>query len=143
MKINTSRQFHQAGYTLLEIMLVVGIIILLLGAAVFKLMGNMEAAQIARVRADLSTFTTQLKTFETLMLRPPTQQEGLKALVERPTSGPKLANWRPLLDSMPLDPWGNAYTYTYPAKRSKAPYDLGSWGPDRLADTEDDLGNWE
>lgn len=138
-----ARARAQGGYTLLEIMLVVGIIIILLGGAVYYMAGNLDVGRAARAEADIKMISTQLKTYEMTMLRPPNQSDGLNALVTRPTSGPNITRWRQLMKSIPLDPWGNPYAYTYPAAKSTDPYDLYSWGPDRIQGNEDDIGNWE
>jgi general secretion pathway protein G len=136
------RARSQGGYTLLEIMLVVGIIIILLGGAVFYMAGNLEVGKAARADADIKMISTQLKTYEMTMLRPPSQADGLNALVTRPSSGPNVNRWRQLMKDLPLDPWGNSYAYRYPATKSGDPYDLYSWGPDREEGTADDIGNW-
>ena len=142
MKLATPRSRAQGGYTLLEIMLVVGIIVILLGGAVFFMSGNLETGKMVRADADIKTFSTQLKTYEMTMLRPPNQTDGLKALMVRPSSGPNVNRWRQLMTEIPLDPWGNEYVYRYPAKKSAEDYDIYSWGPDRAEGTEDDIGNW-
>lgn len=136
------RSRTQGGYTLLEIMLVVGIIVILLGGAVFFMAGNLEVGKMARADADIKTLTTQLKTYEMTMLRPPSQADGLKALVSRPSSGPNLNRWRQLMTEIPLDPWGNEYVYRYPAQKSGDQFDVYSWGPDGAEGGMDDMGNW-
>lgn len=132
----------EAGYTLLEIMLVVGIIIILLGGAVFYMVGNLDFGRVARTEADIKMLGTQLKTYEMAMMRPPNQADGLQALVKRPSTGANLNRWRQLMQEIPPDPWGNPYAYRYPAQKSSDPYDIYSFGPDRLEGTDDDIGNW-
>ena len=89
------RRSHSAhGYTLIEIMLVLSIISVLLGAGIYYLIGNLDIAKERRVQADIATFTTQLKTYEMENLFMPTTEQGLAALVQEPTTDPKPRRWR-------------------------------------------------
>ncbi len=143
-KPNRSSLTHStAGYTLLEIMLVVGIIIVLLGGAVFFMAGNLEIGRAAAAKGDIKMIETQLKTFEMLQRRPPTNDQGLNALQERPADLAYPNNWRPLFTKELIDPWGEPYQYRYPAQKSSRPYDVWSSGEDRQSGTEDDIGNWD
>jgi general secretion pathway protein G len=78
-----------------------------------------------------------------LQRRPPTNEQGLEALVERPADLPYPNKWIQGFEKMPVDPWGNPYQYRYPAERSSRAYDVWSMGEDRQSGTEDDVGNWE
>ncbi len=98
---------------------------------------------LARADADIKMLSTQLKTFEMAMWRPPTAEEGLQALIDPPASVPHPERGRRLLAELPLDPWGNPYIYVCPAQRSGHGFDLYSLGPDRKAGTEDDVANWK
>jgi general secretion pathway protein G len=131
-----------AGYTLIEIMLVLAIIAVLLGAGIYKVIGNLDAARETRVEADIATITTQLKTYEMENLFMPTTEQGLDALVKAPTTDPKPRRWRQLEESMPEDPWGMPYQYRSPGTHNPNGFDLYSMGPDRKDGTEDDIGNW-
>jgi general secretion pathway protein G len=130
------------GFTLLEIMLVVGIIAILMSSAAFFMTGSTDTAQAIRVDADIKTYTTQLRTYEILNLSLPTTQQGLQALVVRPTSPPIPKRWRRLFEELPADPWGQPYNYEYPGRRSGKSFDLFSSGPDTKPGTDDDIGNW-
>jgi general secretion pathway protein G len=134
-------QRHSAGYTLIEIMLVLAIIAVLLGAGIYKVIGNLDAARETRVQSDIATITTQLKTYEMENLFMPTTEQGLDALVKTPSSDPKPRRWRQLLEKVPEDPWGMPYQYRNPGVKNPNSFDLFSWGPDRK-ESEDDLGNW-
>lgn len=68
----------------------------------------------------------------------PTTEQGLDALVKKPTTDPQPRKWRRLLESVPLDPWGTPYQYEFPGKKNPEGYDLYSFGPDRKP-SEDDL----
>jgi general secretion pathway protein G len=135
----------QAGFTLLEIMLVVAIIVLLLGAAAFKLLPMLDSAKITRAQTDISAYNTALLTYSSNNRgRPPSTAQGLDALVNRPTGDPKPQSWVRLMESITPDPWGNPYIYKYPTTHKTASgYDLYSAGPDRIPDTEDDVVNWQ
>ncbi len=140
LKIARSRPRSRSGFTLLEIMLVVGIIIILMGGAIFLLRDPGEQAKIVRAESDINTIRTQLKSFEMMGMRYPTPQEGLNALVTRPAN---ISRWSQAFNEVPKDPWGVEYQYRYPAQKSeKDQFDLYSNGPDREPGTEDDIGNW-
>jgi general secretion pathway protein G len=130
---------RQGGaFTLLEIMLVVTIIALLLGAAIFKLKGNVEYARHTRVGADIQGIGTQLKVYESMNGFYPTTEQGLQALVTQPSSDPKPARWYQLYSDVPKDPWQNTYIYRSPGTKNPTAYDLFSAGPDHTPDTPDD-----
>lgn len=131
---------HQSGFTLLEIMLVVTIIALLLGAAIYKLGGNVEYAKATRVAADMQGINTQLKLYESMNGFMPTTEQGLKALVQQPSTEPRPTRWYQLYKEMPKDPWNNEYVYLNPGRKNPTGYDLYSAGQDRKPDTADD--NW-
>ena len=133
---------REAGYTLFEIMLVLGIIAVLVGSAIYLLVGNLDVAKEARVEADIQSISTQLRVYEMQNLRPPTSEQGLAALVKRPGGDPPPRRWRQLLSEVPLDPWGSAYKYYWPGKKNPGGFDLFSFGPDRQEGTADDLGNY-
>lgn len=132
-----------AGFTLFEIMLVVVIIVLLGGAAINYMGGNVGIAQETRVRTDLQAISTQLKIYQAVNGFYPTTEQGLAALIAAPTTEPKPRQWRQLMEKMPIDPWGNNYHYVSPGKHNPNSFDLYSAGADRKADTADDIGNWD
>lgn len=127
-----------AGFTLLEIMIVVTIISLLLGAAIYKLGGNVEYARHATVGADIQSINTQLKLYESMNGFLPTTEQGLQALVVQPDTDPRPTRWYQLFKQVPKDPWHNDYIYRNPGLKNPNGYDLFSAGPDRKADTADD-----
>ena len=128
----------QGGFTLLEIMLVVTIIALLLGTAIYKLTGNVEYARDTRVRADIQGINTQLKLYESMNGFFPTTDQGLQALVVQPDTDPKPTRWYQLYKDVPKDPWQNNYIYICPGIKNPNGYDLYSAGPDRKPGTPDD-----
>jgi general secretion pathway protein G len=135
----TSRK-NEKGFTLLEIMLVVGIIVIILGVAVARLGNTTGIAKDMRVRADVQAINTQLKLYESMNGFFPTTEQGIQALVTQPSTDPKPTRWYQLFKDMPKDPWGNDYIYLSPGKKNPDSFDLYSAGPDRKPDTADD--NW-
>lgn len=129
---------NQRAFTLLEIMIVVSIIAVLLSLAIYKLKGNLEAAKSVGVQADIQSIRTQLKVYESFNGFLPTTEQGLQALVTRPTTDPQPSRWTQLFDSVPQDPWHDNYIYLNPGRKNPSGYDLYSAGPDRQADTTDD-----
>ena len=121
-------------------MLVVTIIALLLGAAIYKLGGNVEYAKATRVAADMQGINTQLKLYESMNGFLPTTEQGLKALVQQPSTEPRPTRWYQLYKEVPKDPWQNDYVYLNPGRKNPTGYDLYSAGQDRKPDTADD--NW-
>jgi len=128
----------QQAFTLLEIMLVVTIIAILMGAAIYRLAGNVEIAKHTAVTADVQALATQLKLYESMNGFFPTTEQGLQALVTQPETDPKPARWYQLFKEVPKDPWHNNYIYRCPGVKNAGGYDLFSAGPDRIADTTDD-----
>lgn len=130
---------REAAYTLFEIMLVLGIIAVLVGSAIFLLGGQLDTAKLQRVDADAQAVSVALKSYELLALTMPTTSQGLQALVTRPTSEPVPKRWTQQMREVPKDPWNTTYIYYNPGKRNKNGIDFYSAGPDHQPDTEDDV----
>ena len=134
-----------AGFTLLEILVVLAIIGLLAGLAITnvdKIFGGAQGSTASLfVRESMKT---SLTTYRIHMGNYPSTSEGLQALISRPAT--KADRWHgPYIEGgkLPLDPWGEPYQYAYPGTRNKSSYDLWSKGPDKQSGTEDDIGNWD
>ena len=132
-------RFDQSGYTLFEIMLVLGIIAVLVGSAIYMLVGNIDVAKEQRVNSDIEAISMQLRTYEMLNYRMPTTEQGLKALVAQPSTEPRPRRWKQLMKSVPIDPWGAEYFYRNPGKKNPSGFDVYSLGPDGK-DSDDDVG---
>ena len=132
------RWSNESGFTLIEIMMVVTIIGLLLGAAIYKMKGNVEFGKQVAVQGSIQSIKTQLKVYESMNGFMPTTEQGLRALVQQPESEPRPTRWTPLLEAVPKDPWGKEYVYRNPGLKNPNGFDLYSSGPDRTADTADD-----
>src|SRR6266513_77388 len=98
-----SHSFRRSAFTLLEIMLVVMIIALLMGAAIYTMGDSLIDAQKARVQADIRAIGTQLTVYEAQNGFLPTTEQGLQALVTQPQTEPKPRNWRVYLNELPMD----------------------------------------
>ena len=131
------------GFTLIEMVLVLGIIALLVGAGIFQLTGVLEGGQKKRVKGDLTTLTAAFRAYEMDSGFLPSSEQGVNALVDKPTSRPAPTSWSPKLKRMILDPWGNQYHYRRPGTKDKGGFDIYSTGPDGIAENADDIGNWD
>lgn len=130
----------EKGFTLIELMLVVIIIGALVAMVTPRLTGRAKQARITVARADIKVnIATGLKLYELDNGNFPTTEEGLKALLNKPSSA---INWNgPYLEKEPIDPWGRKYLYECPGSH-RADYDLYSLGKDGK-EGKDDITNWE
>ncbi|HUT29267.1 MAG TPA: type II secretion system major pseudopilin GspG [Sedimentisphaerales bacterium] len=134
-----------AAFTLIELLLVITIISVLAAVIVPRFFGRSQEARIvAAKQAVVGSFGIALDMFEQDIGRYPTTEEGLQALIVNPQT----KNWRgPYLKSasIPLDPWGSPYRYTWPSQltASETLYDIVSPGPDGAYGNEDDVTNHE
>ena len=114
-----------SGFTMLEILVVVAIIGLLAAVIVPNVIGQGEQAKVDLAKANMGRIVQQLDLYRFNNGRYPTTEEGLRALVERPSSA---RHWPEggYLPNMPKDPWNNDYIYISPG--ANAPFDLYSLG---------------
>ena len=106
MKLHSSLPRRRArGFTLVEIVLVLAIIALLLGVAVKGLTGVLDTGKDVRARADIDAFGSALITYQSVALRYPSTEQGLKALVDKPTTAPQPRQWRRMMEEIKPDPW--------------------------------------
>ena len=141
---STNRWASRSAFTLLEIMLVVVIIGMLMGVAIVKIQGNTDKARLTAAKSDVDgAFRTTLNLYELDNGTFPTTEQGLKALVEKPTSEPVPRNWRQYLEkkTIPKDPWDHDYVYISPGVHNPDSYDLSSLGKDGV-ESNDDIRNW-
>jgi len=133
------------GFTLIELMLVVIIIGTLAALVIPRLAGRAEQARVTAAKADLlSNMPLALDLYELDNGNFPSTQQGLAALVEKPTTPPIPKNWNgPYLKKSPIDPWGNSYRYLSPGVQNRDDYDLYSLGKDGTEGGDDDITNWE
>lgn len=140
MKINrpTTTFRRRSGFTLLEIVIVLGIIAVLMGGSIALVGKIKDGAKLQRVGGDFNAIGSALMTYKINAGSYPTTAQGLKALVTKPAGARK---WVQLSKAEPLDPWGNDYGYVFPGKKDKSEYELISKGPDGQLNTEDDLSS--
>ncbi|MBI5430102.1 MAG: type II secretion system major pseudopilin GspG [Nitrosomonadales bacterium] len=134
------------GFTLIEIMVVVVIMGILAALVVPKLMGRTDDARIIAARQDIATVMQALKLYKLDNQRYPTTEQGLQALIAKPTTGPEANGWKSggYLDKLPKDPWGNPYQFLSPGIRGEV--DVLSFGADGQAGgagNDADIGSWD
>lgn len=140
------RARKDAGFTLIEIMVVIAIIGILATLIVPKIMGRPDEARATAAKHDVGTLVQAFKLYRLDIGRYPTTEQGVKALVEKPTSEPVPQNWKAggYLDSIPKDPWGNPYQYANPGTRSEIDvYSFGADGKPGGTGNDADIGNWQ
>jgi general secretion pathway protein G len=140
-----SRRRRHAGFTLVEIMIVVIIIGLLAAFIVPQYMSRVDEARVTKTKDDIQAISTALTLYRLDNFTYPSTEQGLSALVQKPND-PNVKNWRTggYLQRMPKDPWGNPYQYALPGTHG-GEYDLFSTGADGQPGGEGnnaDIGNW-
>jgi general secretion pathway protein G len=134
---------HQAGFTLIELIVVVMIIGLLAGLVVPQFMKQSERAEAKTAKAQIELFGTALDTFRLDVGRYPTSQEGLAALMQKP-GGADRWDGPYLKKDLPPDPWGKPYIYKSPGDHGV--YDIVSYGADGAPGGDGnnrDITSWE
>ena len=148
---STNRQQNrsvQQGFSLIEIMVVLVIIGLLVSIIAPNVLDRADDARVQKVHADFSTIATVLKLYRLDNYSYPSSDQGLEALVEKPSIDPIPNNWKKggYLDELPRDPWGRPYLYLSPAEFGDGDFDIYTMGADGVAGGEDqnaDIGNWQ
>ena len=135
----------RSGFTLMELLLVMAILVILLGLVAPRFMGTQKKANINAAQSQIGLFKSPLEMYALDMNSYPATEQGLQALVEAPGDLENPEQWKgPYLDSsIPTDPWGREYQYEYPPSRKTNDFpDIWSFGPDGEDGSEDDIGNW-
>jgi len=135
---------RRRGFTLIELMVILVIIGVLAALIVPNVIDRADESRVTAARADVANLMQALKLYRLDNQRYPTQEQGLQALVQRPTSGPPAPNWRPYLEKLPTDPWGRPYQYLNPG--TYGPVDVFSLGADGQPGGEGndaDIGSWQ
>lgn len=134
-----------AGFTLIEVMVVIVILGVMAAMIVPKLMGRPDEARAVAARQDIATLMNALKLYRLDNKRYPTTEQGLQALVVKPSQAPVPENWKTggYIERLPLDPWSKVYQYLSPGIRAEV--DVFSFGADGIGGGEGadaDIGNW-
>jgi general secretion pathway protein G len=132
-----------AGFTLLEILLVIVIIISLMAVLIGSLRSSMKEAQLNTAGIHVNRISSSIARYELSNGRPPSTEQGLRALVEKPAGEPVPRRWSQIEEKLEPDPWGEQLHYEFPGKHNTKSFDVFSSGPDRQPGTDDDIGNWE
>lgn len=123
---------HHSAFTLVEMLLVLGIIGLLVGVGVVSFGGVLEGGRNKAALGHINQIQSAVRAYEVDTMKLPTTAQGIGILVEKGK-----------LKKMPLDPWGNSYHYRKPGVKDKGGFDIYSSGPDGIADNGDDVGSWQ
>jgi general secretion pathway protein G len=132
------------GFTLLELMVVIVIIGVLAALIAPKVLENVDKAKITAAQSNINDLMNALKMYKLDNGRYPTSDQGLQALVAKPTTGTMPGNWRSYLDKLPNDPWQNPYQYANPGVHGDI--DVFSFGADGKPGGEGndaDIGSWQ
>lgn len=135
----------QSGFTLIELMVVVVILALLATFVVPQIMDRPEQARVVKAQQDIRSLESALKMYKLDNFAYPSTDQGLEALVKKPDGNPKPRNYNPkgYLESLPQDPWGNAYLYLNPGEHGEIDiYSLGADGAAGGTGYDADIGNW-
>jgi general secretion pathway protein G len=133
------------GFTLIELMVVLVILGVLAAVIAPKIMDRPDEARIVAAKQDIASLVQALKMYRLDNIRYPTTEQGLQALVTRPTIDPVPTNWKEggYLERLPKDPWGTPYQYLYPGKHGEIDvYSLGADGQPGGDGKDADIGNW-
>ncbi|HEX8010158.1 MAG TPA: type II secretion system major pseudopilin GspG [Casimicrobiaceae bacterium] len=136
----------RTGFTLVEIMVVIVILGILAALVVPRIIERPDEARVVAAKNDLATILQALKLYRLDNQRYPTTEQGLAALVVRPTAPPAPPNWKPngYLERLPKDPWGNPYQYLNPGLHGEVDvFSFGADGQPGGTGYDADIGSWD
>lgn len=136
---------QQRGFTLLEVMVVVAILGILAALVVPSIISRPDDARIVAAKQDIASLMQALKLYRLDNQRYPSTEQGLQALVARPTTNPAAPNWKAggYVERLPKDPWGNPYQYLNPGVRGEIDvFSLGADGTPGGEGNNADIGSW-
>ncbi len=136
----------QRGFTLIEIMVVVVILSILAAIIVPRIMDRPDQARIVKAQQDIRVIDSALKLYKLDNHFYPSTDQGLEALVSKPTTSPEPKNWKEggYLERLPKDPWGGAYLYLNPGVHGDIDiFSLGADGQPGGEGINSDIGNWQ
>jgi general secretion pathway protein G len=144
MKHTTHKSRLSRGFTMIELLVVMGILALLGAIVVPQFLDRFDDAKQTSAKTDIATLYQQLKLYKLDNQRYPSSEQGLQALVTKPSVGSVPTNWRQYIEKLPQDPWGKPYQYLNPG--IKGEIDVMSFGADGAAGGEGknaDIGSWQ
>ena len=132
------------GFTLVEVMVVVVILAVLAALIVPRVVGRTDEARVVAAKQDIAAIMQSLKLYRIDNSRYPMTDQGLEALVTRPSTGPQPTNWKSYLDKVPKDPWGQTYLYLNPGVHGEIDvFSLGADGQPGGSGADSDIGSWD
>ena len=138
------RRRRHAGFTLIELMVVLVIIGVLGALIVPNLIDRADDARVTAARTDVNNLVQALKLYKLDNQRYPSAEQGLDSLVKKPTTGAIPPNWKPYVDKLPADPWGRAYQYLNPGVQGEIDvFSFGADGQPGGQDKDADIGSWQ
>ena len=131
-KSKLTHRHSRAAFTLMEMLLVLGIIGLLVGVAVMNFGGILGSGKNKAAKGHISGIMNAVRAYEVDTMKLPTTSQGIQILVEKGK-----------LKKLPEDPWGKPYMYRRPGTKDKSGFDVYSAGEDGIPDNADDVGSWD
>jgi general secretion pathway protein G len=138
------RQALHRGFTLIELMVVLVIIGVLAALIVPNVLDRADDARVTAAKTDVNNLMQALKLYRLDNQRYPTSEQGLNALVAKPSASPVPPNWRPYLEKLPADPWSRSYQYLNPGVHGEVDVlSLGADGQPGGEGRDSDVGSWQ
>lgn len=131
------------GFSLIEIMVVVVILGILASIVVPKIISRPDEARVVKAKQDILAIQNALDLYKLDNGIYPTTDQGLNALVTKPTAPPIPRDWKEYLKKLPVDPWGREYLYLNPGQHGEIDiFTLGAEGQPGGKGINAEIGNW-